>query len=252
VDVENAAGRAAARQALAPGGTLRVAVAVGPAASATFATRDSVGGRPRGVPVDLGALLASELQLPVDYVEYASSGEITAAAASGAWDVTFVPVDEERRRVLDFGPDYSLFESTFLVSAASAIMSSADVDRAGVSVGAIEGTTTARGAARSLQNATLATYGSVDALRAALARGEVDALALSRASLESLAAGLPGARVLDGAFHATSVAIAVPKGRTAALAYVRDFMERAKAAGAVRRALDEAGLDSVTVAPPEG
>lgn len=72
---------------------------------------------------------------------------------------------------------------------------------------------------------------------------------LSRASLQSLRPRLPGARILEGRCHATSTAVAVPKHRPAALAYVGDFVEAAKASGSVRRALDSAGLDDAMVAP---
>ena len=46
----------------------------------------------------------------------------------------------------------------------------------------------------------------------------------------------PGSRIVDGGFQQTGIAIAVPKGRPAALAYVTKFLEEAKASGAVRRA----------------
>jgi polar amino acid transport system substrate-binding protein len=53
---------------------------------------------------------------------------------------------------------------------------------------------------------------------------------------------LLGARILEGRFHATGTAVAVPPGRPAALALVSDWMERAKADGTVRRALDANGI----------
>jgi polar amino acid transport system substrate-binding protein len=43
----------------------------------------------------------------------------------------------------------------------------------------------------------------------------------------------------------------VPKNRPAALAYVSTFVEDAKASGSARRALDNAGLKTSTVAPAE-
>jgi polar amino acid transport system substrate-binding protein len=42
----------------------------------------------------------------------------------------------------------------------------------------------------------------------------------------------------------------VAKNRPAALAYVSEFIESAKASGLVRRALDNAGLSNEKVAPP--
>ena len=46
------------------------------------------------------------------------------------------------------------------------------------------------------------------------------------------------------------VAVAVPKNRPDALAYVSNFVEDAKAAGSVRAALDRLGMKSSVVAPP--
>jgi polar amino acid transport system substrate-binding protein len=62
-------------------------------------------------------------------------------------------------------------------------------------------------------------------------------------------AKLPGTRILDGHFHAAGSAIAVPKNKPAALGYVSQFMEAAKADGTVRRAFDNAGMKETRVAP---
>ena len=51
-----------------------------------------------------------------------------------------------------------------------------------------------------------------------LRTGKVDVTGGSRESLVVLAALLPGSRVLDGAYLNSYVAVAVPKGRPAALA----------------------------------
>src|ERR1700751_5238199 len=84
-----AADHASLRNELFPTGKLRVAVAVGPAASALSAVRVGATGKPRGVTVTLGTAMAEKLNVPVDLVEYASSAEIIAATNRGAWDVTF-------------------------------------------------------------------------------------------------------------------------------------------------------------------
>jgi polar amino acid transport system substrate-binding protein len=126
----------AALAELAPTGRLRVAIAVAPAASTFFSMRDQATGELRGVAVTLGAELASQLRVPVEYVVYPNSGELAAAGALGAWDVSFLPADEERAAIVDFGPAYNLFESTYLVRAGSAIESIAEVDRPGVRVAA--------------------------------------------------------------------------------------------------------------------
>jgi polar amino acid transport system substrate-binding protein len=234
---------------VAPGGVLRVGIGVGPVPSAFWATRDPASGEPRGVTVDLAKAMAQDLGVPLRLVAYVNSGEVTAAGPKGEWDVAFMPVDEMRARMVDFGPAYYLTESTYLVAAGSPIRSLADVDRPGVRVAGVDGTTTTRSAQRSLRNNTVKNYRTADELFEAIRSGNADAIALGRESLAGMQAKLPGSRILDGHFQATGTAVAVPKDRPAALAYVTGFVERAKRDGTVRRALDGAGLKGAPVAP---
>ena len=245
-----AAAQTAPMQELAPTGKLRVAVGVGAAPSAFWTTRESRSGQPRGVTVDLAEALSRKLGVPLELVPYSSSGEVTDAGPKGEWDVTFMPKDEARAKIVDFGPDYSLTESTYMVAPRSSIRTLADVDRAGVRVGGVANTTTGRSAERTLKHATIVSVKGQEDLLELLKSGRADAIALSREALTGLQAQLPGARILDGAFHQAGIAVAVPKGRRAALAYVTRFVEEAKAAGEVRRALDRAGLPEASVAPP--
>ena len=241
----------AVRRELAPTGKLRVGIGVGASPSAFWTTRDPATGKPRGVTVNLGQALADKLGVPLELVVYPNSGEVTAAGPKGEWDVAFVPEDAERRKVVEFGPAYYLSTSTYMVRPGSAITSIAEVDRAGVRVGGIAGTTTARTAIATLKNTKVLSFRTVDEIVAKMKAGEVDAIALGRESLRGLAPQLPGARVLDGHFHAAGTAVAVPKGKPAAHAYVTQFVEEAKANGTLRRALDDAGFADLAMAPPE-
>jgi polar amino acid transport system substrate-binding protein len=80
-------------------------------------------------------------------------------------------------------------------------------------------------------------------------KGEGDAFALTHDSLAGLMPQLPGARILPGHFQQTGIAVAVPKGRAAALKLVSALLTDAKASGAVRRAFDAAGFKDAVVAP---
>ena len=92
---------------------------------------------------------------------------------------------------------------------------------------------------------TLATFNAIKAMQA----GEIDCIALSRESLTGLALKIPGARILDGGFLNSSTAVAVPKGKPEALAYVSQFIEEAKASGLVRKSFDAMNLKNSQVAP---
>ena len=77
---------------IAPTGKLRVAIAISSAGGAFWCNKTESGSY-TGVPVDLGKEMAAQLGVPVEYVAYHNSGQITDAAASGVWDVTFLPQD---------------------------------------------------------------------------------------------------------------------------------------------------------------
>ena len=83
---------------LVPTGKLRVAIAVAPAPSALYAVKDAASGKFRGVTVDLGTALGKKLGVPVEFLAHLASGEIQNSAASGKWDVSFMPVDDERKK----------------------------------------------------------------------------------------------------------------------------------------------------------
>jgi polar amino acid transport system substrate-binding protein len=239
----------AATKELAPTGKLRVGIAIAPTPSAFFAVKGA-DGQPRGVSVALGKALAAKLGVPIEFVVYPNSGALTEAGESGAWDVSLMPVDDERRKKVAFGTAYNRFESTYLVRAGSTVQSLAELDRAEMRLLGVENTTTIRAAQRALKVAKMIPVRTVDEAAEMIRAGKADALALSRSSLKGLAPKLPGTRILDGHFHATSTAVAVPKNSTAALAYVSAFVEEAKASGLVRRAFDEVGLKDAVVAEP--
>lgn len=233
---------------LVPTGKLRVGVVFAPAASPFFVVKEA-NGEPRGVTVDLARELGRKLDVPVEFMVVPNSGLVTDATESGAIDVAFMPVDEERKKRVDFGPAYFMIESTYLATGASGIKTVAEVDRPNVRVVGIANTTTIRAAGRSLKNTSISAVASVDEAMAMLQSGKADAFALSRDSLPPFVAQLPGSRIVEGGFQQTGIAIAVPKNRPNALAYVTAFMESVKTSGVVRRALDRAGFANDPVAP---
>jgi polar amino acid transport system substrate-binding protein len=233
---------------LVPTGKLRVGVAYAPAPTPIFVAKDAAGDV-RGVPRDLGNALAKSLGVPVELVVTATTGELTDACTSGAIDIGFMPADAERRTRVDFSPPYFVIESTYLATGPSAIKTHADVDRPEVTVVGIAGSTTMRAAGRSLKSAKVVPAKSVDEAMGMMKAETAQAFALTHDALPTLQKQLPGSRILDGAFQTIGVAIAVQKERPAALAYVKNFMESAKADGTVRRAFDDAGLNRLPVAP---
>lgn len=232
---------------LAPGGRMRVGVGIAPVSSAFWASRDAAG-EPRGVTVALARALAADAGATLDLVTLNSSSEVVDAVAEGRLDVSFVPMDAERARRVGVGPNYYLSVSTLAVMPGVAITRVEQADTPELTIVGVRGTTTLRSAERAFPRARfLAAVGVPEAL-GWMREGRAQAVALGMESLVTLLPQVPGLRILEGHFHALGTAIIVPPGRPEALAAATAWIERAKADGTVRRALDAAGI-SGAVAP---
>ncbi|WP_407062374.1 transporter substrate-binding domain-containing protein [Bradyrhizobium sp.] len=230
----------ALKNEIAPTGKLRVAIGISAAGGAYWSRKTENGYA--GVPVELGKAMADQLGLPVEYVPFPNSGQITDAAAKGAWDVSFLPEDAERAKKISFGPIYEVAEATYIVKAGSTIKDYASLDQPGVNVAAVNNTTTMRGAVAHLKNAKVTGYQTFDEIFNLLKDGKIDAFALSRDQLNALAKKIPGTRVLDETFKQTITAVAVPLNHPLSLQYASKFLTDAKTNGLLRKAFDDNGL----------
>ena len=140
------------RDELAPSGTLRLGINYG---NAVLASRDAASGELRGVAVDLARELERRCELPVELVAFESAGKMTAALKTGAWDAAFLAVEPGRAGEIAFTAPYLLIEGTYLIPPGSPIHSIADVDRAGVRVGASTGSAYDLYLSRNLQQAQM-------------------------------------------------------------------------------------------------
>jgi polar amino acid transport system substrate-binding protein len=236
----------AALRDLAPTGRLRVAFILG---NPVQVVREA-GGELRGPAIDLGRELAGRLGVPFEAIGLPRAEDIVASAPSGSWDVAFLAFDPARAAQVDFSPAYLEAHNTYLVPGGSGIASLADADRPGARIGVGQRDAVDLYRARTLRHAELVrnaggTAGALELIRS----GRVDAHAANRQRLEELAAQLPGARVLDGSLLAVQQAIALPKGRSAGIAFVAAFVADAKGSGLVAQSIARAGLRGVNVAP---
>lgn len=234
---------------LAPTGKLRVAIAVAPAPSALYAIKDEATGKYRGVTVELGSTIAKKLGVPVEFVPHLASGEIqnSADAIDGMSLLCRLTRTKKIRRLRQcLSP-----VAKHLCCKAPTLWRPARSPRK-------SRTQRIRRACRRCREyrdfatapkATFVTVPGVEAAVAAIKAGEIDCIALSRESLSGLTAKIPGSRVLDGGLLHSSTAVAVPKGKMEALAYVSQFIEDAKASGLMRKAFDDMDLKNSQVAP---
>jgi polar amino acid transport system substrate-binding protein len=234
------------KEEIASTGKLRVAIAISAAGGAFWSTKTEAGGY-AGVPVDLGKEMAAQLGVPVEYVVYQNSGQITDSVSKGNWDVTFLPKDPERETKMSFGPIYEVADATYIVKPGSSVTNFAALDQPGIKVAAVNNTTTMRGAVAHLKNAKVTGYQTYDEIFGLLKSGEVDAFALSRDQLNAMARKIPGTRVLDETFKQTVTAVAVPLNHPQSLAFATRFMTDATTNGTLRKAYDNNGLKDTPI-----
>lgn len=240
----------AVRAELAPTGTLRAAINFG---NPVLAQRDPAGGEPRGVSAVLAREVARRLGVPVTYVPFNAAGAVTDANKANpgnAWDVAFLAVDPTRAEEIAFTAPYVVIEGIYAVREASPIRANEEVDRPGVRVSVGHGSAYDLFLTRAIRSATLVRSGtSAGAIEDFARDPSLDVVAGVGQPIRGFAAAQPGFCVLPGRFMVIEQAVATPRGRDAALAYLRAVVEEAKASGLVARALAESNQRDAEVAP---
>jgi len=232
--------------ALAPTGRLRVGINYG---NPVLAKREASSGELRGVAVDLARELGRRTELPVEIVAFESAGKMFDAVKAGAWDVAFLAVDPGRASEIDFTAPYLEIEGTYLIPPGAPFRSVDDVDRDGVRVGVSAKSAYDLFLSRSLKHAQIVRAQSPESALDLILSNKVDVLAGVRQMLVAHAPKLPGSRVFEDRFMAIGQAMGIAKGRGEAVKYLREFVEDVKASGFIARAIDNAGVKGVSIAP---
>jgi polar amino acid transport system substrate-binding protein len=138
-----------------------------------------------------------------------------------------------------------------MVPLTSALHSVKEVDRPGIRVAATPSDSPGLFLSRNLKNATFLPVKGVEEAIGMLERGEVQGYATNRQRLLQIVAADARFRVLDDNYFAVQQAVAVPKGKAAALDAVNRFLDEAKESGLIDMAIRRAGLaGAADPAPP--
>ena len=231
---------------LVPTGVLRAGINM---ANFLLVTGKSATGDPEGVAPDMAREIATRLGVPVKYVPYKTPGELADMAGKGAWDIGLIGAEPQRAEAIAFSPAYVEIEATYLVPAGSPLKTLADVDRAGVRIAVTGRSAYGLWLDRNIKHATLVRTDTLDSAYEQFVRDKLDALAGLKPRLLSDVKKLPGARILEGQFTAVQQAIGTARKNAAAAAYLRDFVEEAKASGFVARLIERYKVVGLSVAP---
>ncbi|RTL72187.1 MAG: transporter substrate-binding domain-containing protein [Hyphomicrobiales bacterium] len=224
---------------LAPSGKLRVGVYPG---SPTSMIEVPGGGERRGIAVEVGAELARRLGVEPELVILRRPAEVLEALKEGKADLALTNATPERAKIVDFGPPVVALELGFLVRAQARETTLAALDHPDVTIGVSKGSTSEKALPPRLPQAKFATAVSLDEAAGMLLRGDIAAFATNKAVLFEMADRHPGTVVLDASWGTEHLALAIPKGREAAHAYLEAFSRDATVAELIRGAASRAGL----------
>ncbi len=233
---------------IAPSGTLRAGINL---ANFLLVTGKTASGEPEGVGPDLARAIADRLGVGVACVPYDSPGALADAVDDDVWDIVLIGAEPARAQTIAFTAAYVEIEATYLVPAGSSLGSIADVDRPGIRIAVSGRSAYDLYLSRNLEHAELVRAEGIAASFALFKDEKLDALAGLRPALVTSAEALPGSRILDGRFTAVQQAVGTRRANAASAAFLREFVEEAKASGLVAGLIARHGVTGrLSVAPP--
>jgi polar amino acid transport system substrate-binding protein len=199
--------------------------------------------------VETARAYAARVGVPLTIVEHATPPEAIACLKAGSCDQLFLPLDARAAEIGDFSNPVFQFDYTLMVPANSSIAKVGDADRPGVRIAAVRNHASTNDLVRQVKQAEFVYAETPEQTFALMHDGKADVMASTRLVLLDFSTKLAGARVLADRYGANINRMVVPKGKAEWLAYVNEFVEQAKAAGAVQQFIERGGTRGVTVAP---
>lgn len=231
---------------LAPTGVLRAGINL---SNFLLVTKIGSTGDPEGVAPDLAREIASRFGVPVKYVPFKSPGMLADAAGTGVWDIGLIGAEPQRAEKITFTAAYAEIEATYLVPARSPLKTIADVDAPGIRIAVTGRSAYGLWLDRNIKRATLVRSDTLDSAYEQFVSDRLEALAGLRPRLLSDVEKLPGARIIDGRFTAVQQAVGTAPKNAAGIAFLRDFVEEAKASGLVASLIERHKVRGLSVAP---
>lgn len=227
------------RTQLAPRGVLRAGVNLG---NILLVTGKTESGDPTGVSPDMARAIADRLGVPVEYVTFATPGQLADAVAEDRWDIGLIAHESERAQTIAFSPAYVEIEATYLVPAGSLVRSLDDIDAPGTRIAVSARSAYDLHLGRTLKHAELVRAEGLAGALDLFTSQSLDALAGLRPALLENARGISGSRVLDGGFTTVRQAVGVRPEHRQAAAFVADLVRELRADGTVQGFIDRHGV----------
>lgn len=222
-----------------PKGFMRVALNHG---NRILVGRDE-NGVAKGISVDLANALAINLNVELKFVDYDRAVDVSSSATKDEWDVCFLAVDPQRAETIEFTEPYVGIEGSYLAGAHCDAVTSDALESSGAKVGTVQGSAYTLNLLRKPVADNLIVYSTIlDALDA-LDSQKVVAIAGIGTAMQREADKREGSKVLQPPFMEIRQAMAMPRGRELACAYLGKFLADKARRGEVGDILVVHGVD---------
>ena len=230
---------------LAPTGTFRVGTNGN---NATLVTRHA-DGSVTGLSADLGRFVAARLGVPYAPVVYASAAPYTASFGGAEWDMILTGKNDVVAQKVAFCGDLFLIDYVYVAAPGCTFASPEEVDAEGIRIAVPRNASADVYLSRNARHARLVRVdGDASAGIELLRDGKVDAYATGMGNAQVMVARMPGAKIV-GAFNTVVFSVAARRALSAAACErLAAIIADAKAAGVVRKGLEQAGATGVRLA----
>jgi len=212
-----------------------------------FFYRRSPTGELKGLAIELAKALAAQIGAELVLLEYESPPGAVKALKAGACDVGFLGVDPLRAADVDFTAPYIKAEFSFLLPEGSKVSAIRELDDANTRIAVVRNHAMETAMKGQFSAAHLVHAESPDGAFDLFCNGKADVLAGIRPGLLNYAKRVPGSRVLQDAYGVNIMALSVAKEKPERLAYLNDFLDRARTTGLISRAIETVGLGGIQV-----
>lgn len=243
--VPNASAEETPVEALAPTGRLRVALLT---TNPVLVSRDRGPLDINGVAPDIARKLADRLRVDFQPIRYSTVPQLLSAINVDAWDVTFLTIDPERSKLVDFTPPYLEVQNCIVVPPGSPLETTSALQASGIRIAAFEGSSNLLALSRKLSSPQFIVGKSTEGLSEIIRKRQADAFADNCPSGLALIEKVPGAHVLKNGMGVGLSGMGVKKGNTIGLKFLTGFLEQEKRNGHIAYALSRARLQGVTLA----
>jgi polar amino acid transport system substrate-binding protein len=206
-----------------------------------------------GVADPVASFIGQKLGSVVEPVMYPSPDAYLQSFGKDEWDIAIGPRVLAPADKADSTADLWVVSLVYIAAPGKEFPDIASVDKAGVKIGTIRGAPSDRVLTREVKAAELVRIPLSPTIAAdaadLLRSGKADVFGADSGVGYPAAAGLPGAKIVPGAFATVRVAASLPKGRSAAAqTALATLLDEAKQSGVVQKAIDAKGLKGVNVA----